>query len=191
MVNMSRVTGIDATDADSLNDGEIRAQLQLIALVDFLKTFIPGFRDSYLIDCAGSLGIRESRRLDGRRMLTGREVIDGTPQPDRIARGSYIIDIHDPTGKRKAIGGAIHADAYDIPYACLLAREFDNLLAVGRCISADHVAHSSTRIQGTCILTGQAAGTAAALALRDDVPPADYPVNAIQDALRSDGVALE
>ena len=191
VVNMSRVTGIDATDADSLNDGEIRAQLQLIALVDFLKTFIPGFRDSYLIDCAGSLGIRESRRLAGRRMLTGREVIDGTPQPDRIARGSYIIDIHDPTGKRKAIGGAIHADAYDIPYACLLAREFDNLLAVGRCISADHVAHSSTRIQGTCILTGQAAGTAAALALRDDMTPADYPVDAIQDALRSDGVALE
>lgn len=191
VVNMSRVTGVDSTDADSLNDGEIRAQLQLIALVDFLKTFIPGFEESYYIQSAGSLGIRESRRLVGRAVLRGRDVIDGVPQPDRIARGSYIIDIHDPTGKRKAIGGPIRADYYDIPYSCLLAREFDNLLACGRCISADHVAHSSSRIQGTCILTGQAAGTAAALALAERTSPADLPVRVLQSELRADGVYLD
>ena len=191
VINMSRVIGIDGSNADSLNDGEIRAQLQLVAIVDFLQTFIPGFEHSYYIQSACSLGVRESRRLVGRHILTGVEAIHCIPQPDVIARGSYIIDIHDPRGKRGAIGGPVQGAFYDIPYGCLLAREYDNLLACGRCISVDHVAHSSTRIQGTCALTGQAAGTAAAMALYQGCAPCDLEVSALQQQLRIDGVFLD
>lgn len=190
VINMSRVTGINAADADSLNEGEIKAQLQLIAIVDFLQTFVPGFENSYYMQSASSLGIRETRRLVGRHVLTGLEVISAARFDDVVARGSYMIDIHDPNGKSMALGGNIKGDFYDIPYSCLLAREFDNLLACGRCISADHVAHASTRIQGTCIMTGQAAGTAAAIAAESGIAPAALSVKKLQKKLIADGVYI-
>ena len=191
VVNMSRVTGINGADADSLNEGEIKAQLQLIAIVDFLQTFIPGFEKSYLIQSANTLGVRETRRLKGRYVLTGGEAILCDPKADAIARGSYCIDIHDPNGKSAAVGGHIKGNFYDIPYGCLLAKEYDNLLACGRCISVDHVTHASTRIQGTCIMTGQAAGTAAALSLKQNIVPADIDVKYLRETLINDGVYLD
>ena len=187
VVNMSRVIRVNGADADSLNDGEIKARLQLLGLLDVLKRFIPGFENSYLIDSASTLGVRESRRLRGQYVLRGSDVIGCVPFPDVIAHGSYIIDIHDPTGKRKAVGGAIRGDCYDIPYRSLRCEEIANLHAAGRCISVDHVAHSSTRIQGTCAATGQAAGTAAAMLARE---PLAFSVDTLQKSLRADGVRL-
>ncbi len=191
VINMSRVTGINGADADSLNEGEIKAQLQLIAIVDFLQTFIPGFEKSYLIQSANTLGVRETRRLNGRYKLSGYEAILCEPKSDAVARGSYCIDIHDPNGKSAAVGGNIKGDFYDIPYGCLLAKEFDNLLACGRCISVDHVTHASTRIQGTCIMTGQAAGTACAMALKKGIKPANLNVEELKTQLIADGVYLD
>jgi hypothetical protein len=187
---MTRVTGINGADSDDLTRGEITAQLQLFHVVDFLIRYIPGFESAYLIETADILGVRETRRLIGRHVLTGREAIDCVAFPDVIAHGSYIIDIHDPQGRRKAIGGSIKGDFYDIKYRSLLQCTVSNLLATGRCISSDHVAHSSTRIQGTCMLTGQAAGTAAALAVKNICGVTDLDVYTLQKRLISDGVNL-
>lgn len=191
VINMSRVVGIDGTDADSLNEGEIKAQLQLIAIVDFLQRFVPGFEKSYLIQSGSSLGIRETRRLKGKYVLTGNDAIRCTEFEDAIARGSYIIDIHDPNGKGAAIGGDIKKDFYEIPYGCLVSEKFSNMLVCGRCISADHVAHASTRIQGTCVMTGQAAGTAAFTALKDNADVREIDGRALRKILISDGVYLD
>lgn len=191
VVNMSRVTGVNGADAESLNEGEIKAQMQLVALIDFLQTFIPGFENSYYIQSGSTLGIRETRRLVGREVLSGAAAIHCLPNEERVARGSYMIDIHDPNGKAAAVGGDLRGDFYDIPYGCLLAKEYDNLLACGRCLSADHVAHASTRIQGTCILTGQAAGTAAALAKAQTIAPALIPATDLRAQLIRDGVYLD
>ena len=190
VVNMTRVTGINGADALELTQGEIVAQRQVFHVVDFLHRFIPGFERAYLLETAGILGVRETRRLVGRHVLTGGEAIDCAAFPDVVAHGSYIIDIHDPQGRRKAIGGPIRGDCYDIPYRSLVPKTVENLLVAGRCISSDHVAHSSTRIQGTCMLTGQAAGTAAAMArsLRGGVAEVD--VVALQEALLQAGVQL-
>ena len=151
--------------------------------MDFLIRYIPGFENAYLLETAGILGVRESRRLVGRHVLSGYEAIECTPFADAVAHGSYIIDIHDPQGNRKAIGGPIHGDYFDIPYRSLLPKTVTNLLVAGRCISSDHVAHSTTRIQGTCMLTGQAAGTAAALALANGCEPAEVEIAALQARL--------
>lgn len=188
VVNMSRVVGIDGSDADELNDGELKAQKQVIAIVDFLKNFIEGFENCYLISSANTLGIRESRRLKGDYVLRGTDVIYARKFTYPVARGSYIIDIHDPTGKGKAIGGSIRGDYYEIPYGSLINRKTSNLLACGRCISSDHVAHSSTRIQGTCMLTGEAAGTAAALSVGSGVTPCDLDEKTLHDRLVENGV---
>ncbi len=190
VINMSRVVGINGADADSLNEGEIKAQLQLIAIVDFLQTFIPGFENSYLIQSGSSLGVRETRRLRGRYVLSGTEVIGCATFPDAVARGSYIIDIHDPKGKSSAIGGKIKGDFYEIPYGSLIPKEVENLLVCGRCISVDHIAHASTRIQGTCILTGQAAGTAAAISALDGIDLAKLSGADVRKALIEDSVNL-
>lgn len=98
-----------------------------------------------------------------------------------------MIDIHDPYGRSMAIGGEINGDFYEIPLRSLESATYDNLYAAGRCVSSDHVAHSSTRIQGTCILTGQAAGTAAALSLQESKASSD----AVRDHLIASGVWLE
>ncbi len=190
VINMSRVVGIDGSDAASLNEGEIKAQKQIIAIVDFLKTFIPGFENSYYIQSGSTLGIRETRRMIGEYVLSGKEAINCTKFQNPVARGSYIIDIHDPNGKAGSIGGRIKGEYYDIPYGCIVSKTYNNLLACGRCISVDHIAHSSTRIQGTCILTGQAAGTAAAMANRRGIDPKALPETDLHTQLLKDGVYL-
>jgi len=190
VINMSRVVGIDGSNAEDISRGELLGQKQVLHLVDFLRRFVPGFENSYLIESSTSLGIRETRRLVGRSVLTGRQVIDGVSFPDTVAHGNYIIDIHDPTGKHKAIGGHIKGDYYEIPYGALLPKTLNNLLVCGRCISADHVAHSATRIQGSCMLTGQASGTAAAMAAKGGIAPAEVNVSALCERLIADGVNL-
>lgn len=190
VMNMSRVINIDGSDADSLNKGEILAQRQVIALVDFLKTFVPGFENAYYMQSGFTLGVRETRRIKGRYVFSGLDAVNCTEFDDTVAKGSYIIDIHDPNGKSRAIGGEIKGSSYNIPFRALVSKTYSNLLACGRCISADHVAHAATRIQGTCIMTGQAAGTAAALSLKQNVPAGDTDIKELRERLIKDGVML-
>ncbi len=190
VINMSRITNINGADAKELSKGEVHAQLQLIAIVDFLKTFIPGFENSYLSETSFRLGVRETRRLCGKYKLTGTDVISCRKFNDTICRGDYIIDIHDPLNKHAAIGGPINGDYYEIPFSSLCSKKFDNLLVCGRCISCDHIAHSATRIQGSCILTGQAAGTAAAISTKLKQPSCNISAQLLRKQLLSDNVKL-
>ncbi len=189
-INMSRVIDINACDPESYSDAEVKAGLQLIAIIDFLKKFIPGFENSYFMESSNTLGIRESRRLVGDYILTGKDAVDCVYFDDAIAHGSYIIDIHDPCGKRMAIGGEVKNDYYSIPYRTLVTSDVPNLATAGRSISADHVATSSTRIQGTAMLTGQAVGTAAALALKNNTTMPKVDVKELQKMLIENGVFL-
>ena len=190
LVNMSRIIGVNAADADELTDAEVKAQLQVMYLVDFLKRFVPGFENSFLVESGNTLGIRETRRLVGKYVLSGLDAIRCTHFDDDVACGSYMIDIHDPHGKRKAIGGDITGTCYGIPYRSLVPKTIKNLLVAGRCISVDHVAHASTRIQGTCCMTGQAAGTAAALAAETGADVANIDVKYLISRLEANKVNL-
>jgi len=191
VVNMSRVININGANAEDLSKGEVTAQLQLIAIVDFLKTFIPGFENSYLVESSSRLGVRESRRLCGRYKLSGKDIISGRRFEDTICKGYYMIDIHDPQGKRNAIGKDLNVDHFEIPYSSLCSSKYSNLLVCGRCISCDHIAHSATRIQGVCILTGQTAGTAGALAKSSGVSACNVDVETLRETLAKNGVDLK
>ena len=190
LVNMSRVIGVDATDADELSDAEVKAQMQVIYILDFLKRFIPGCENCYLVESGNTLGVRETRRLVGKYVLKATDAIECKHFEDNIACGSYMIDIHDPHGKRKAIGGEILGSCYGIPYRSILPKRVKNLLVCGRCISADHVAHASTRIQGTCCMTGQAAGTAAALSVGTNSSVGDLDVKLLVNRLKENKLYL-
>jgi len=191
IVNMSRVIHVNTVDAEETSKAQMIAQMQVFYLADFLKKYVPGFENSYLVGCATTLGIRESRRLIGMETLSGTRAFDCICTDQDIAYGSYMIDIHDPSGKRKAIGGYLSGDCYGIPYGTIASRNFENLLVAGRCISADHVAHASTRIQGTCIQTGQAAGTAASMLIDEKCSVQNLSVSTLRETLKKDGMFIQ
>jgi hypothetical protein len=141
--------------------------------VDRLRAEVPQFRNAHLCDVATQLGITESRRLVGEYVLR-REDMDH-PIDDAIGI----------TGHWTRYGAR-----YWIPYRSLLVRELDNLLAAGRCISVDHRTHHATKEIPACMVTGQAAGTAAALAVQAGIGPKHVDVTALRDALRRAGAIL-
>ncbi len=124
-------------------------------------------------------GKRESRRYLGPHILTQNDVESEGRFEDRIAYGGWSMDDHHPSGFRAVQIGApatiFHRapSPYGIPYRCLHSRNVPNLMFAGRNISATHAALSSTRVMGTCCALGQAAGTAAALAVRRGIEPAE------------------
>ena len=127
----------------------------------------------------------------GDYVISDHDVETGARQPDAVVHNAwFLIDIHNPAGGGQAEGRSQPAIPYDIPYRSMLPRGLDNLLTAGRCISGTHRAHASYRIGGICLATGQAAGTAAALAAMGHVSPRSLDVGEIQKALMKCGVEL-
>ena len=165
---------IDATSPEDLTRAELECRRRVMAEFERLRREAPGFADAHLCRVAEQLGVTESRRLAGRYVLT-RDDMD-TPFADAVAL----------TGHWTKYGAW-----YQIPYRCLLAAELPNLLVAGRCISVDHRTHHATKEIPACMATGEAAGTAAALALRAGVEPAALDVAALRARLREQGAILE
>jgi glycine/D-amino acid oxidase-like deaminating enzyme len=165
---------IDATDPVDLTRAEIACREQVMAAVDELRATHPAFTRAHLCEIARDLGITESRRLLGRHVLA-RDDVD-RPHAEAIA----------VTGHWTKYGAL-----YWIPYRSLLAREWDNLLVAGRCISVDHRVHHATKEIPPCFATGQAAGTAAALAAAHEVAPSQVDVAQIRDRLRTAGAIVD
>ena len=119
-------------------------------------------------------GKRENRRYEGDHILTQHDVEAGGPFADTVAFGGWSMDDHHPAGLLYPDQPTIHHPApspYGIPYRCLYSRDVDNLMMAGRNISVTHAALSSTRVMATCAVLGQAAGTAAALAVHRNTSP--------------------
>lgn len=131
--------------------------------------------DNWELEWVGFLpGKRESRRYEGDYMLTQQDLSTGRPFPDVVAYGGWTMDNHLPAGFYAPGYSSHHLSVnapYPIPYRCLYSRNIDNLMFAGRNISASHLAMSSTRVMATCSLMGQAAGTAAALAVEKACDP--------------------
>jgi len=190
LVNMTRILNVDATDAKSLTYGEIEGRRQAWQCAIWLKKYIPGFENARLM-VAPQLGIREGRRIIGEYILTGLDVTSGRKFDDVIAKCAVGLDIHEPSekGGHKFVpikGGG----SYDIPYRCIVPQKIENLLVAGRCISADDEAFSSIRWTVPCMATGQAAGTAAALAVKENVEPRYLNTKKLQETLLNQNVIL-
>ena len=182
-INTTRIFGKDPTELASLTDAEIEGRRQVHRVIHFLKRYVPGFEKAHLISTGSQIGIRETRRIVGEYTLTGDDVLEARRFPDAIARGSYPVDIHDPSGKGWGVRFVKAGAAYDIPYRCLVPQEIENLLVAGRCISADHVAIGSTRVMAPCMAMGQAAGLAAALSIEQNVSPRRLDVGLLRENL--------
>lgn len=188
--NQTRITGADGTSTVDLTRAEIEGRRQSWEFLEFLRRDVAGFENAEIQVSGPQIGVRESRRVIGDYVMTEEDVLEARKFSDVIARGSYSIDIHSPTGAGTVIKRLRSGESYDVPYRCLIPLGIDNLLIAGRPISATHEAHSSVRIMPICIAMGQAAGTAAALSVKGKIVPRKLDVATLQSALREQGANL-
>jgi len=189
-VNMTRVVDIDPLDPDDLTRAEVEARAQVMELFAFFKRDVPGFANCRLAATATQIGIRESRRIVGAYTLTRDDVLQARTFDDAVARSAYPIDIHNPSGSGTTTQRLPPGAAYEIPYRCLVPASVDGLLVAGRCISTTHEALASTRLTPTVMTLGQAAGTAAALAVAQKIEPRRVAASELRARLERDGVDL-
>ena len=198
-INITRVHDIDGTNPDDLTRAEIESQLQIIEGVRFLRKYLPGFEDCYVVSSPFQVGIRETRRILGSYVLTKEDCRTGADFPDQVARGAYPLDVHDVSpsvhGTANVPGGGTDLSqiprSYGIPARCLVAMGVDNLLVAGRALSATHEAAGSARGQPVCMATGHAAGTMAALAATLNTVPSKLDIKNVQFVLRKQHAVLD
>ncbi|HVV61195.1 MAG TPA: FAD-dependent oxidoreductase [Pseudolabrys sp.] len=182
---------IDGTDALELSFGEIEGRKQALAFFEFLRREVPGFSKAYIVDIPPQLGIRETRRISGLYQLTADDVLTCASFADTIGVNGWPIENHvagDVEWKWPAIPqsrGFNH-----LPYWMLVPRGFRNLLVAGRCASMTHEGQSAARVSGGCFVMGQAAGTAAHLAVAGRRGCADIAIDELQKLLEADGAYL-
>ncbi len=189
--NMTKVMGHDPTDPFSLSDAEREARRQLARVLHYLqRTRFPTYA---LCSSGGRIGIREGRRITGDYVLTEADITGETPRDfeDGIAVATCQIDFHSLT-KPGHGGWRQRVEPYAIPFRCLRIKRFHNLLVAGKCISGDQVAQSSYRMTPTCCAMGQAAGTAAALAVEQGLDRLQQlDLESLRATLRNNGVELD
>ncbi len=188
-VNTSRVTQLDGTDGEQYSQAELEGRRQVYALAKWLRLNVAGFENSFISCVPTQIGVRETRRIAGDYELNQDDVVQGSRFEDAIARSAYPVDIHAPSGAGLVTSEAPD-DFYEIPFRCLLPQALDNLIVAGRCISATHEGHASTRLTPTCFAMGQASGSAAALCVRHKKRPRELDFVLLRHELRANGAIL-
>jgi hypothetical protein len=189
-VNSTRVYA-NPVDPAELTAAEIEGREAMLTIWHCLRARVPELGESYILSGATQLHIRESRKVVGEYVLTEEDIFSGKRFDDAIALGAWPIDIHPTDG---FVGVHPHKEnppaPYEIPYRCLVPRAVDGLLVAGRPISTTHRAHGSTRVPGTSMATGQAAGAAAALCAKNGCLPRAIDVAALREELRRQGAII-
>jgi hypothetical protein len=183
-------TAINGLEPDDLTRGEIEGRRQAINAFNFLRT-VPGFEKSYIVDLPPQLGIRETRRVVGGYMLSGEDVLGCASFEDSIGVNGWPMESHvagDVIFKFPPIPQSRGFN--ELPYRMLTPEGIDNLLVAGRCASMTHDGQSAARVSGACFAMGEAAGTAAALALGGNTSPRDIEVEKLQNQLREQGAFI-
>jgi hypothetical protein len=182
---------MDGTDAAQLSAGEIEGRRQIRDYIRFLRERVPGFEASYVSDIAPQVGIRETRRVTGEYLLSGADVLECRDFVDSIGVNGWPLEQH--------VSGDVHwswpaipesRGFNQLPYRMVLPLRIDNLLVAGRCASMTQEGQSAARVTGGCFVMGQAAGTAAAMALARNAKPRSIDVKSLQAQLERDGAYL-
>jgi hypothetical protein len=205
LVNTSRIHYLDGTKPSDLTKGEIIGREQMSKIAAFMRKYVPGCKNVFILDVAPVIGVRETRRFIGEYFLTDDDVFHDIsfednimyverkmPPPDMID----IIDVHpvDPTeGSREDLltrdnnNSGIELRRFHFCYRMLLASKIDNLLFAGRIMSTTHATEAFTRSMPWCMRLGQVAGTAAALSVKENVSPKKLNYELLQTTLIQQG----
>jgi len=209
----SRVNDADCSDADQLTAAEIEGRRQVRAIRDILHTHVRGGDRVHLAQLPSTIGIRETRHAECVYRVTESDVLEGVRFDDAVANGSYRVDVHhsDKPGLTfRYLDGAevycvpgrpsesgrwreprdVDPTFYQIPYRALVPRGSRNVLVAGRLLDADRGAYGALRVMVNCNQTGQAAGAAATLALRQGVDVADVDPAELRRILAEAGAVI-
>ena len=164
--NMTNAIEIDGTCAEDLTEATLVCRRQMDDIVKYLRAFVPGYENCFIISSASLIGIRETRHFKGKYTLTEQDILEAKVFDDYVVKDAYFnFDVHniagsglDKTGVQKYFP---QEKGYTIPYRCLLPETKENLLLCGRNISGTHMAHSNFRVMPICVGIGEAAGAAA------------------------------
>lgn len=189
LVNAVRVIG-NALDPSDLTRAERQGREDAWGMFDLWRKHIPEFRDAHFIVSGPSIGARETRRIIGDYTLTADDILAMRRFEDVVSKGAWYLDQH-PSDGYSGFHSHRAVSAYDIPYRTLLPQKLENALVAGRCHSATHEALSSTRVTATAMGMGEAAGTAAALAVRAVKTPRSLRITDLHDRLRAQKVILD
>ena len=173
-------TNGDPTNVWDLTKAEIEGRRSALEEIQWLRKNIPGYEQCIAVDRIG-LGIRESRRIIGEYIVTEEDISNGRKFEDSIGLNNMPFDMHFADGSWEE---KFFKKTSEIPYRCILPKDIDNLLIAGRCISCTHIAQSALRKVPICCLTGQAAGTAAALCVKENLNPRNLDYKILQKTLR-------
>jgi hypothetical protein len=191
----SHVGGVDCTDVRDLTYAEIEARRQIEIAWKFIKKYMPGFEKAYVTRMCPEIRIRETRRIMGDYVLMSDDVVQARKFDDVIGKSSFPKGGHHTTKIETLTLDENHqypkdGGSHDIPYRCLVPRGIENLLVAGKAISTDRDAYH--RFLQQTIVTGQAAGTAAALSVKMGITPRqlEKDFSKLQDALLKQGVIL-
>ncbi|MCH3962253.1 MAG: FAD-dependent oxidoreductase [Solobacterium sp.] len=188
-INTTRMAHVDGTNTREATKAIIEGRKQVQEILRFMRKYLPGCKNVQLVEIATVLGVRETRRINGEYLLTADDIMKQKHFDDAICTFAYAIDIHNSEG-----GGATFHEVnhyYTIPFRCLVPQKCDNLLVAGRCISGTSDAAASFRVIPCCMATGEAAGTATALALKTNCSPKDVNVDSLRKKLIEQGAVIK
>ena len=184
------VKGVDGCRVEDLTRAEIVIADMVKRWVDRIQSTIPGFEEMFLLDCP-QIGVRESRHVQGEYVLNLMDIYEQKQFEDSIGLGSHPIDTRPrPDWLNDPETAYPPRWFFRIPFGCLVAKNVKNLIVAGRCVSATHEAFGCIRPTVQCMITGEAAGTAAGLCVRKEVPTKELDVKLLQKTLKKNGVLL-
>jgi hypothetical protein len=179
LVNTGRV-GLNGLDAMEISRAIIECRRQNWCMFRFMKKYIPGFENSYLIETSSILGIRETRRIVCDYFHTIEDFHKRVRFDDAILRSDDSVEFHNPDGAGTYFELYTKGEYEEISYRSILVKGLENVMAIGRCWSADQMTLSANRNIGFCMSMGQAAGMAAAMAVKGGAPLRGIDTKALQ-----------
>lgn len=193
--NMTNCTDIDGTKAEDLTRATVVCRKQMDSIVHFLREYVPGFENCYLISSASLIGIRETRHFKGEAVITREDILEARVFDDWVVtKAHFNFDVHNMTGNGLDETGVQknfqQKKGYTIPYGCFVPLEVDNLYLAGRNISGTHMAHSNYRVMPICANMGQAVGVAAAICVKEGTVPRELSAATVQRRLIESGVQV-
>ncbi len=180
---------IDGTDVDQLTLGELTGRQQALDAFTFIRDRTPGFEDSYIVDIAPQIGIRETRRIIGAYQLTEDDVLGCADFDDTIGVNGWPVEAH-VAGTVEFRWQRDERGFNQLPFRIIVPPATANLYVAGRCASMTHGAQSAARVTGPCFAMGEAAGLAAGMALSAGVAGGRIDVRELQRRLEDQGVYL-
>lgn len=183
-LNLVHMKNYDCTNVIDLTKAEIEGRKISLEAISALKACVPGFEKAKLRNFGMTLGIRDTRKIVGEYNLTGHDVLNEAKFDDSIGIFPEFVDGYNiiilPSSGRY----------FQIPYRCLIPINLDNILVAGRCVAGDHISHAAMRNMMACTVTGQGAGVASAISIRDNVLVRNVNIRNLQDELLKQGVRL-